>query len=82
MDIQILLEQFCDYSISIRGYSKDTVRRYKYVIKCYSRFMNVTNIEQVSEENLRALFYFGRTQIKWSVNTFIVNPTTCTLDPN
>ncbi len=31
MDLEILSQKFCDYSVSIRGYSKATVRRYKYV---------------------------------------------------
>ena len=72
MDISILLEQFCDYSLSIRGYSKDTIRRYRYVIKSCGKFTGITQISQVTEEGIRALFYFGRTQRKWSVNTFIV----------
>ena len=72
MDIQILLQKFCDYSISIRGYSKDTVRRYRYVISCYCRFAGVSEISQVTDDNVRAVFYMGRTERKWSVNTFIV----------
>ncbi len=72
MDIQILGERFCEYSSSIRGYSKDTIRRYKYVIRCFSRFANISEIDQVTDENVRALFYFGRTERKWSVNTYIV----------
>ncbi len=72
MDIGILLEKFCDYSISIRGYSKDTVRRYRYVIKAFCRFVGVSEIGQVTDENVRNLFYFGRTERKWSANTFII----------
>lgn len=72
MDIRILLEKFCDYSVSIRGYSKDTVRRYKYVINSFCKFAKVDEISQVSDDNVRTLFYYGRTERKWSVNTFIV----------
>ena len=72
MDIQILMQQFCEYSISIRGYSKDTIRRYKFVIKYYCKFAQIEQISQVTDENVRALFYYGRTERKWSVNTFIV----------
>jgi site-specific recombinase XerD len=72
MDILILLEQFCEYAVSIRGYSKDTIRRYRYVVRSYSRFAGVFEIEQVSDANVRALFYLGRVERKWSVNTFIV----------
>jgi site-specific recombinase XerD len=72
MDIEILLQHFCDYSVSIRGYSKDTVRRYKFVITAYRKSAGITEISQVTDENVRALFYHGRIERNWSVNTFIV----------
>lgn len=70
--MEILLQQFCDYSLSIRGYSKDTVRRYKYVVKSYCKMTGINQINQVTNHNVRAIFYLGRTERKWSVNTFIV----------
>lgn len=72
MDIQILLEKFCEYCISIKGYSKDTIRRYKYVVQFYYRFTGISEIESVTDANVRGLFYAGRTQRNWSVNTYIV----------
>jgi site-specific recombinase XerD len=72
MDIHILLQKFCDYLLSIRGYSKDTIRRYKYVVGSYCKISGVSEISQVSEDNVRSLFYIGRTERNWSVNTFIV----------
>ena len=72
MDIEILSQKFCDYSVSIRGYSKDTVRRYKYVIHCFCKFAGISEIKQVTDDNVRTLFYYGRTERRWSVNTFIV----------
>ena len=72
MDIRILLQKFCDYSVSIRGYSKDTIRRYKYVINCFCKFVGVDETNQINNDNVRTLFYYGRTERKWSVNTFIV----------
>lgn len=72
MNIQILLQKFCDYLLSIRGYSKDTIRRYKYAVGSYCKIMKVSEIGLVSEDNVRELFYIGRTERKWSVNTFIV----------
>ncbi|MCK9404708.1 MAG: tyrosine-type recombinase/integrase [Chitinophagaceae bacterium] len=71
MDIRILLEQFCDYSLSIKGYSHDTIRRYRYVISCTCRFMSIETIDQVTPDKIRALFYYGRTTRHWSVNTYI-----------
>ncbi len=72
MDIEILSQKFCDYSTSIRGFSKNTVRRYRNVIDGYRKFARISEISQVTEDNVRALFYYGRIERKWSVNTFIV----------
>lgn len=72
MDIPILLQRFCEYLLSIRGYSKDTIRRYKNVVTHYCKMMGVSQIDQVSDDNVRELFYIGRTQRNWSANTFIV----------
>ncbi len=72
MDIEILSQKFCDYSVSIRGYSKDTIRRYRYVIDGYRKYSGVSEIGQVNDDNVRTVFYHGRTERKWSVNTFII----------
>ncbi len=72
MDIDILCERFCEYSSSIRGQSNATIKRYRYVIGCFSQFMGVTEISQVTDEKVRDLFYYGRIQRKWSVNTYLV----------
>lgn len=72
MDIQILCEKFCEYSLSLRGYSKATIARYNIVIKNYCRIAQISELSQVTNENLRALFYYGRSARKWSVNTYIV----------
>lgn len=72
MDIQILLEKFCGYSISIKGYSKDTVRRYRFVVETYKKRAGISAVSQISEENVRNLFYSGRIDRQWSVSTFIV----------
>lgn len=72
MDIEILVHKFCDYSLSIRGYSKDTIRRYRYVISSFRKYVGISEIGQVTEDNTRWLFYYGRSERNWSVNTFIV----------
>ena len=71
MDMRILCQKFCDYSISIRGYSKNTIRRYKHSISFYCAFAKINTIEEVSEENVRALFYYGRAKRNWTSNTFL-----------
>lgn len=71
MDIQILARRFYDYSSFIRGYSKETLRRYRQVLNFYCAHMGITNIEDVTEENVRALFFYGRTKRGWKPNTYI-----------
>lgn len=72
MEMRALCQSFYDYSLSIRGYSKDTIKRYKYTIDFYCKFANITDISQVSVENVRALFFNGRSERGWTVNTYLV----------
>ncbi len=72
MDITILCQKFCNHSLTIKGYSKATIRRYRHIIGHYCRMAGVTEISQVTEENVRAVFYRGRAERNWSVNTFMV----------
>ena len=71
MDIKILNHNFCDYSKYMRGYSEPTIRRYKQVLNFYSNNYKVADIKDINIENLRRLFYDGRTKHSWSANTFI-----------
>ena len=72
MDIQIAAQKFYDYSTYIKGYSKQTIKRYRQMIISYCNFANVENFDQITEDNIRALFYWGRTERQWRTNTFIV----------
>lgn len=71
MDIEILAQKFYDHSSYIRGYSKDTIKRYRQVINYFCRFAKITQIEEINDQNVRELFIFGRTEKKWRPNTFI-----------
>ena len=71
MSIQILSQKFCDYSKYIKGYSKPTITRYKQVINYFCNFAKISEIEEVTEDNTRNLFYYGRTTLNWTPNTFI-----------
>lgn len=72
MDIQIAAQKFYDYSLYIRGYSTATLKRYKYVIGFYCRFAKIDQISDITNDNVRDLFYYGRTQRQWQTATFIV----------
>lgn len=71
MNMKILSQKFFDYSKYIKGFSQPTIKRYRQVINYYANFANITDIEQVSKDNTRNLFYYGRTSQKWTSNTFI-----------
>lgn len=71
MDIELLARQFYEYSESFRGYSKVTTKRYNQAIRFYCTFAKITKIEEVTDDNIRAFFLHGRTQLGWKPNTFI-----------
>lgn len=65
------MQKFYDYALYEEGYSKQTVHRYKQTLSFYCKVAHITEIEEVSLENVRNLFYFGRTNRNWSDNTFL-----------
>lgn len=71
MDIEILAQKFYEHSSYIRGYSKDTIKRYKQMINSFRRFADITQIEEVNDQNVRELFMYGRVHRNWKPNTFI-----------
>ena len=71
MDIQILSRKFFDYSKYIKGFAPQTIRRYRQVINYYCNHAGITDIGQVTPENTKNLFYYGRTEKKWTTNTYI-----------
>lgn len=56
----------------MKGYSKATITRYAFVIRNFIAISGITDLSQVNEDNVRNMFYIGRTERKWSVNTYIV----------
>lgn len=71
MDITIVAEEFYNYSLYIKGYSKDTIKRYVNGIKFFRKFTNVIMIDEITEEMVRAFFFYGRTRRKWTSGTYI-----------
>jgi len=71
MDMQILAQQFYDYSVFTRNYSKATVKRYRHYISYYCLYSGLTQINQVTDANVRALFLHGRVDRKWSTDSYL-----------
>lgn len=72
MDIQITAQKFYDYSRFMKGFSEETIKRYKKIINFYSRYCQIERLDEINSANVRGLFLYGRTERKWSSNTFIV----------
>ena len=71
MYISIAAQEFCDHSQFFKGYSKDTIRRYRETVSLFCRSCNVQTFSQVSEEQVRNFFYKGRLERNWKSATFI-----------
>ncbi len=71
MSIELLCQKFCEYLSYIRGFAPTTIIRYKMVLKLYTNFAKITTIEEVTDDNTRDFFYFGRTDRRWASNSFI-----------
>lgn len=72
MEIQTIAHHFYNYSLHIKGYSKQTIRRYKYVIDFYCKQSGIKTLDEVNVQNIRALFLHGRIERHWSSNTVLV----------
>ena len=51
------------WQVGQTGVGYDTGTRYKTLINVYCKFASVTDTEQVSDDNVRNLFYNGRNKI-------------------
>jgi site-specific recombinase XerD len=71
MDINPLVDQFCDYSTFIRGYSPDTIHRYRATVAMFQRAVGISRIEECTEEKVRAFLYQGRAERDWTANSYI-----------
>lgn len=71
MDIELLARKFYDESLYLRGRSPETIRGYRGRINYYRTYAQIQRIDEVTEENLRALFFHGRTERKWKTNSYI-----------
>ncbi len=71
MEIKIILQKFCEYSNYIKGYTPDTIRRYKTSVERLYRVAKITQMEEINEKNVRNFFFFGRVECHWLPNSFI-----------
>lgn len=72
MEIQIIAQEFYDYSLFYKGLSKETIRKYKYTTDSYVKLQGITTLSDVTHENVRKLFFYGRAERKWSADTALI----------
>lgn len=71
MFIETLSQKFFAYAKYEKNYSPRTIQRYKQIIRFYSRLSEIKEIEDVSLDNVRDLFYYGRSSLNWKSTTYI-----------
>lgn len=71
MKIEFAAREFYEHSLYFRGYSKDTIKRYRQAIRFFCQYSKITLIEEITNEKLRALFFYGRTERNWKPITFL-----------
>lgn len=73
MDIEVLSKEFCHHAQYMLGYSPDTTKRYRSNIRLLQRSMQLSEISQCTDADVREFFHHGRVQRHWTSATF----TTC-----
>lgn len=71
MNIASASKTFCDYSKYIRGYSPDTIQRYRTTVQLLSKHIQASEVEQCTSDKVREFFYNGRLERHWAPNSFI-----------
>lgn len=70
MDIHLAAAQFYDYSLYIKGFSPQTIRRYRHAIKYYTSFAHVTTLNEISFASIRSMFFHGGMERQWRPATY------------
>lgn len=71
MDIQTLTDLFCDHAQYFLAYSPATLTRYRTAIRLLQKSQHVRTISECTQDTVRAFFYRGRTEQRWSASTFL-----------
>lgn len=71
MTIRLIAQKYFDYAHYMKNYSPKTIKGYRHTINYFCTFAKVTEIEQVTAEQVRNMFYHGRTELGWTSGSFI-----------
>jgi site-specific recombinase XerD len=70
MNIELLLDKFCDYATYIKGYSPYTIKRYRQTVRFFVHHTGIESVQQMTEQRLRQFFLDGRAKRHWSVANY------------
>ncbi|PQJ76503.1 tyrosine-type recombinase/integrase [Polaribacter glomeratus] len=70
MQIEILLEEFCQHARYMRGVSSETEKRYREKVSYFSKASKTSLISNVTEQKVQNFFIHGRKDKKWKVSTY------------
>jgi site-specific recombinase XerD len=70
MEINVLTKRFCEEARHFLGYTEYTIRRYRTTVDLFSKQTGVTDIAAVTPQTARDWFFRGRSERKWSAQTF------------
>ena len=70
MDIEILSDQFYDYSKYMKGLSKTTLKNYRDVLNFFQRSTAVNNTNEITDKIVQNFFINGRMNRQWKPKTF------------
>ncbi len=71
MDLLALHEEFCEYSTFIRGYTKETIRRYRQTLKVFMKITGIVDTRDISEDTVKKFFMDGRVERGWAASTYV-----------
>jgi site-specific recombinase XerD len=69
MDVRLLEQQFHAYTLHVRGFARDTVRRNRNALQLFFKHSGVTDLSEVRPEMVRTWIFDGRTGRNWGTAT-------------
>lgn len=71
MELIAATEKFCEYSKYMRGFSPDTIQRYRMTVQQLQKRAQIQSVEECTSDRVREFFYNGRIERHWSPNSFV-----------
>jgi site-specific recombinase XerD len=70
MNIALLLEEFCQHSLHLRGVSSQTTKRYREHISYFYQYSEITLASEITRKKVLSFFIYGRAERHWKPRTY------------